>query len=188
MSDSDAEWDAEVLISACLPPSLRASGRIRSDCTAAAGSMPGVAAGSMSPSGVYGEVDWLSASAAACCHRSSSLGPCQSPRMLLSSSSGRPGSVVAMPDPGPIRAISLDVIATVSIPPSLSHFVLASNVRSLVFFCHFIHIVPHCNMLQCVAQNASTLRHVFLSYDRLSGVAEAPTPASWMSASPKRLV
>mmetsp|Transcript_66517 Transcript_66517/g.107959 ORF Transcript_66517/g.107959 Transcript_66517/m.107959 type:complete len:81 (+) Transcript_66517:343-585(+) len=61
MSDSDAEWDAEVLISSCLPPSLRASCRVRSDCTAAAGCMLGAAAGSMSPSGVYGEVDWLSA-------------------------------------------------------------------------------------------------------------------------------
>ena len=84
---------------------------------------------------------------AANCHRSSSPGPSQSPHMMLSSSSGRPGSVASMPDPGPSRAISLDSIATVSIPASLSHSVLASNVRSLVFLCHFTHIVSHCNML-----------------------------------------
>eukprot|EP00277_Geminigera_cryophila_P045921 CAMPEP_0173084842 /NCGR_PEP_ID=MMETSP1102-20130122/21013_1 /TAXON_ID=49646 /ORGANISM="Geminigera sp., Strain Caron Lab Isolate" /LENGTH=131 /DNA_ID=CAMNT_0013963499 /DNA_START=141 /DNA_END=533 /DNA_ORIENTATION=- len=128
MSGSDDEWDAEDVLSACLPPSLRASGRVRSDCTAVAGSMPGVSAGSMSPSGVYGQVDWLPASAAACCHPSSSPVPCQSSPTKLLSSSGRPTSAASVPDPGRGRDMALEAIATVSIPVSPSHSVFASNV------------------------------------------------------------
>ena len=117
MSDADAEWEAAVLISACLPPSLRASCRVQSASTVAAGSMP--------PSGIYGEVDWLPASAAANCHRSSSPGPSQSPRVTLSLSSVRPASAASMPDPS-CRVISLDSTAMVSIPASHSRSVLAS--------------------------------------------------------------